>query len=142
MVYLEKRNANLALGEKQMASRSFRVFGTRTDLESVFYEFQKLNLVKYYKCGRNENKIDDRLRSSISSGVIARFFSRIRRRSSVLSIVCTLRFLAHRVEHPEPQENGDLPRNAQKVDFPEIIPEDQQSGNMNGDQESPHDGGD
>ena len=59
MVYLEKRNANLALGEKQMASRSFRVFGTRTDLESVFYEFQKLNLVKYYKCGRNENKIDD-----------------------------------------------------------------------------------
>ena len=29
-----------------MASRSFRVFGTRTDLESVFYEFQKLNLVK------------------------------------------------------------------------------------------------
>ena len=47
MVYLEKRNANLALGEKQMASRSFRVFGTRTDLESVFYEFQKLNLVKY-----------------------------------------------------------------------------------------------
>ena len=42
-----------------MASRSFRVFGTRTDLESVFYEFQKLNLVKYYKCGRNENKIDD-----------------------------------------------------------------------------------
>ena len=59
MVYLEKRNANLALGEKQMASRSFRVFGTRKDLESVFYEFQKLNLVKYYKCGRNENKIDD-----------------------------------------------------------------------------------
>ena len=42
-----------------MASRSFRVFGTRTDLESVFYEFQELNLVKYYKCGRNENKIDD-----------------------------------------------------------------------------------
>ena len=42
-----------------MASRSFRVFGTRKDLESVFYEFQKLNLVKYYKCGRNENKIDD-----------------------------------------------------------------------------------
>lgn len=59
MLYLEKRNANLALGEKQMDSRSFRVFGTRTDLESVFYEFQKLNLVKYYKCGRNENKIDD-----------------------------------------------------------------------------------
>lgn len=42
-----------------MASRSFRVFGTRKDLESVFYEFQELNLVKYYKCGRNENKIDD-----------------------------------------------------------------------------------
>lgn len=59
MVYLEKRNANLALGEKQMASRSFRVFGTRKDLESVFYEFQELNLVKYYKCSRNENKIDD-----------------------------------------------------------------------------------
>ena len=48
MVYLEKRNANLALGEKQMASRSFRVFGTRKDLESVFYEFQELNLVKFY----------------------------------------------------------------------------------------------
>lgn len=47
MVYLEKRNANLALGEKQMASRSFRVFGTRKDLESVFYEFQELNLVKF-----------------------------------------------------------------------------------------------
>ena len=59
MVYLEKRNANLALGEKQMASRSFRVFGTRKDLESVFYEFQELNLVKYYKCGRHENKIDE-----------------------------------------------------------------------------------
>lgn len=57
MVYLEKRNANLALGEKQMASRSFRVFGTRTDLESVFYEFQKLNLVKYYKCKKNYEKI-------------------------------------------------------------------------------------
>ena len=26
-----------------MASRSFRVFGTRKDLESVFYEFQELN---------------------------------------------------------------------------------------------------
>ena len=59
MVYLEKRNANLALGEKQMASRSFRVFGTRTDLESVFYEFQKLNLVKYY------NVVEMRIKSMI-----------------------------------------------------------------------------
>ena len=59
MLYLEKRNANLALGEKQMASRSFRVFGTRTDLESVFYEFQKLNLVKYY------NVVEMRIKSMI-----------------------------------------------------------------------------
>ena len=48
MVYLEKRNANLALGEKnKWLQEVFRVFGTRTDLESVFYEFQELNLVKY-----------------------------------------------------------------------------------------------
>ena len=45
--------------EKQMASRSFKVFGTKKDLESVFYEFQELNLVKYYKCGRNNDKIAD-----------------------------------------------------------------------------------
>ena len=42
-----------------MASRSFKVFGTKKDLESVFYEFQELNLVKYYKCGRNNDKIAD-----------------------------------------------------------------------------------
>ncbi len=38
-----------------MSSRSFRVFGTKQDLENIFNEFQEKNLVKYYKCGKNDN---------------------------------------------------------------------------------------
>ncbi len=38
-----------------MSARSFRVFGTKKDLESIFNEFQEKNLVKYYKCGKNDN---------------------------------------------------------------------------------------
>ena len=34
-----------------MSSRSFRVFGTRKDLENIFKEFQNSNTIKYYKCG-------------------------------------------------------------------------------------------
>ncbi len=43
-----------------MSSRSFRIFGTKQDLENVFNEFQKNNSIKYYKCGRNDgNEILD-----------------------------------------------------------------------------------
>ncbi len=38
-----------------MSARSFRVFGTKKDLENIFNEFQEKNLIKYYKCGKNEN---------------------------------------------------------------------------------------
>lgn len=34
-----------------MSSRSFRVFGTRKDLENIFKEFQNSNTIKYYKFG-------------------------------------------------------------------------------------------
>lgn len=43
-----------------MISRSFRVFGTEKDLENIFSEFQKNNLVNYYRCGKSDgNKITD-----------------------------------------------------------------------------------
>lgn len=43
-----------------MGSRSFRLFGTKKDLENIFIEFQKNNSIKYYKCGKNDgNKIQD-----------------------------------------------------------------------------------
>lgn len=38
-----------------MSARSFRIFGTKRDLENVFNDFQKNNSVKYYKCGRNDD---------------------------------------------------------------------------------------
>ena len=38
-----------------MSSRSFRVFGTRKDLENIFKEFQNSNTIKYYKCGKSNN---------------------------------------------------------------------------------------
>lgn len=38
-----------------MSARSFRVFGTKKDLEKIFREFQENNPVKYYKCGKNDN---------------------------------------------------------------------------------------
>ena len=43
-----------------MSSRSFRVFGTKKDLENIFREFQKNNMIKYYRCGKSDsNKITD-----------------------------------------------------------------------------------
>ena len=43
-----------------MSSRSFRVFGTKKDLENIFSEFQKNNIIKYYRCGKSDsNKITD-----------------------------------------------------------------------------------
>lgn len=43
-----------------MISRSFRVFGTKKDLENIFSEFQKNNIIKYYRCGKSDsNKITD-----------------------------------------------------------------------------------
>lgn len=43
-----------------MSSRSFKVFGTRKDLENIFNEFQENNVIKYYKCGKSDNnKITD-----------------------------------------------------------------------------------
>ena len=43
-----------------MISRSFRVFGTKKDLENIFNEFQKNNIVNYYRCGKSDsNKITD-----------------------------------------------------------------------------------
>ena len=43
-----------------MSSRSFRVFGTKKDLENIFSEFQKNNTLKYYQCGKSDgNKITD-----------------------------------------------------------------------------------
>lgn len=43
-----------------MISRSFRVFGTKKDLENIFNEFQKNNVVNYYRCGKSDNyKITD-----------------------------------------------------------------------------------
>ena len=47
-----------------MASRSFRVFGTRKDLENIFKEFQNSNTIKYYKCGRNTDKIADIIKTN------------------------------------------------------------------------------
>lgn len=38
-----------------MSSRSFRVFGTRKDLENIFKEFQNSNTIKYYKCGKSNS---------------------------------------------------------------------------------------
>ena len=44
----------------KMISRSFRVFGTKKDLENIFNEFQKDNIVNYYRCGKSDsNKITD-----------------------------------------------------------------------------------
>ena len=44
----------------KMSSRSFRVFGTKKDLENIFSEFQNNNIIKYYRCGKNDsNKITD-----------------------------------------------------------------------------------
>ena len=54
----------MALRQKQLASTSFREFGKRKDLETVTYEFQELNLVKYYKCGRNTDKIADIIKTN------------------------------------------------------------------------------
>ena len=59
MVYLEKRNANLALGEKTNGFKKFQSIWNKNRFRKCIYEFQELNLVKYYKCGRNENKIND-----------------------------------------------------------------------------------
>ena len=43
-----------------MSSRSFRVFGTKKDLENIFSEFHKNNIIKYYRCGKSDsNKITD-----------------------------------------------------------------------------------
>ena len=43
-----------------MISRSFRVFGTKKDLDNIFNEFQKNNIVNYYRCGKSDsNKITD-----------------------------------------------------------------------------------
>ena len=43
-----------------MSSRSFRVFGTKKDLENIFSVFQKNNIIKYYRCGKSDsNKITD-----------------------------------------------------------------------------------
>ena len=43
-----------------MSSRSFRVFGTKKDLENIFNEFQENNIVNYYRCGKSDsNKITD-----------------------------------------------------------------------------------
>ena len=43
-----------------MSSRSFRVFGTKKDLENIFSEFQKNNIIKFYRCGKSDsNKITD-----------------------------------------------------------------------------------
>ena len=43
-----------------MSSRSFRVFGTKKDLENIFREFQKNNMIKYYRCGKSDSdKITD-----------------------------------------------------------------------------------
>ena len=43
-----------------MSSISFRVFGTKKDLENIFSEFQKNNIIKYYRCGKSDsNKITD-----------------------------------------------------------------------------------
>lgn len=43
-----------------MISRSFRVFGTKKDLENIFNEFQKNNIVNYYRCAKSDsNKITD-----------------------------------------------------------------------------------
>lgn len=43
-----------------MISRSFRVFGTKKDLENIFNEFQKNNIVNYYRCGKSDShKITD-----------------------------------------------------------------------------------
>lgn len=37
-----------------MSSRSFRAFGTKEDLENIFNEFQKNNIVKYHRCGKSD----------------------------------------------------------------------------------------
>ena len=43
-----------------MSLRSFKVFGTKKDLDSIFNEFQKNNVIKYYKCGKSDsNKVTD-----------------------------------------------------------------------------------
>ena len=43
-----------------MSLRSFKVFGTKKDLDSIFNEFQKNNIIKYYKCGKSDsNKVTD-----------------------------------------------------------------------------------
>lgn len=38
-----------------MRARSFKIFGTKTDLENIFKDFQTNNTIKYYKCGKNPN---------------------------------------------------------------------------------------
>lgn len=36
------------------------MFGTKKDLENIFSEFQKNNIIKYYRCGKSDsNKITD-----------------------------------------------------------------------------------
>ena len=36
------------------------MFGTKNDLDSIFNEFQKNNIIKYYKCGKSDsNKVTD-----------------------------------------------------------------------------------
>ena len=43
-----------------MISRSFRVFGTKKDLDNIFNEFHKNNIVNYYRCGKSDsNTITD-----------------------------------------------------------------------------------
>lgn len=43
-----------------MSLRSFKVFGTKNDLDSIFNEFQKNNIIKYYKCSKSDsNKVTD-----------------------------------------------------------------------------------
>ena len=43
-----------------MGSRSFKVFETKKYLESIFNEFRKNNVIKYYKCGKSDsNKVAD-----------------------------------------------------------------------------------
>ena len=56
---LAKLEIGSSKGDK-MVSRSFRVFGTKKDLDNIFNEFQKNNIVNYYRCGKSDsNKITD-----------------------------------------------------------------------------------
>lgn len=57
IVWYNKTNKQIVIcrGDDKMSSRSFRVFGTRKDLENIFKEFQNSNTIKYYKCGKSNN---------------------------------------------------------------------------------------